>query len=89
MADEQAALIVRIRDLGQARVSYGCRRPHVLFWREVRPVNQKRVDPGCCYLLSPWLKLLAPATVTVCPPGLELEPFGVTMERSTSTSLME
>jgi len=43
MADEQAALRVRIRDLAQARVSYGYRRIHVLLEREGWEVNHKRV----------------------------------------------
>ena len=43
VADEQAALKMRIRDLAQARVSYGYRRLHVLLQREGWPVNHKRV----------------------------------------------
>ena len=43
VADEQAALRMRIRDLAQARVSYGYRRLHVLLQREGWPVNHKRV----------------------------------------------
>ena len=43
VADEQAALKVRIRDLAQARVSYGYRRLHVLLQREGWEVNHKRV----------------------------------------------
>ena len=43
VADEQAALRMRIRDLAQARVSYGYRRLHVLLQRECWGVNHKRV----------------------------------------------
>jgi len=43
VADEQAALKIRIRDLAQARVSYGYRRLHVLLQREGWKVNHKRV----------------------------------------------
>ena len=43
VADEQAALKMRIRYLAQARVSYGYRRLHVLLQREGWPVNHKRV----------------------------------------------
>ena len=43
VADEQAALKMRIRDLAQARVSYGYRRLHVLLQREGWEVNHKRV----------------------------------------------
>ena len=43
VADEQAALKMRIRDLAQARVSYGYRRLHVLLQREGWAVNHKRV----------------------------------------------
>ena len=43
VADEQAALRMRIRDLAQARVSYGYRRLHVLLQREGWSVNHKRV----------------------------------------------
>ena len=43
MADEQADLRMRIRDLAQARVSYGYRRIHVLLRREGWQVNHKRV----------------------------------------------
>jgi putative transposase len=43
IADEQAALRIRIRDLAQARVSYGYRRIHVLLQREGWRVNHKRV----------------------------------------------
>ena len=43
VADEQAALRMRIRDLAQARVSYGYRRFHVLLQREVWAVNHQRV----------------------------------------------
>ena len=41
--DEQAALRIRIRDLAQARVSYGYERIHVLLRREGWKVNHKRV----------------------------------------------
>ena len=43
MADEQAALRMRLRDLAAARVSYGYRRLYVLLRREGWPVNHKRV----------------------------------------------
>jgi putative transposase len=43
VADEQAALRVRLRDLAQARVSYGYRRIHILLQREGWKVNHKRV----------------------------------------------
>ena len=43
VADEQAALRMRIRDLAQARVSYGYRRLHVLLQREGWAINHKRV----------------------------------------------
>ena len=43
VATEQAALKIRIRDLAQARVSYGYRRIHVLLQREGWKVNHKRV----------------------------------------------
>ena len=43
VADEQAALRIRIRDLAYARVSYGYRRIHVLLRREGWQVNHKRV----------------------------------------------
>lgn len=43
IADEQAALRIRIRDLAQTRVSYGYRRLHVLLQREGWLVNHKRV----------------------------------------------
>jgi putative transposase len=43
IADEQAALRIRIRDLAYARVSYGYRRIHVLLKREGWHVNHKRV----------------------------------------------
>ncbi len=42
-ANEQAALRIRIKDLAQARVSYGYRRLHVLLQREGWKVNHKRV----------------------------------------------
>ena len=41
--DEQAALRMRIRDIAQARVSYGVRRIHILLRREGWKVNHKRV----------------------------------------------
>ena len=43
VADEQAALRMRIRDLAHARVSYGYRRLHVPLRREGWAVNHKRV----------------------------------------------
>jgi putative transposase len=43
VADEQAVLRMRIKDLAQARVSYGYRRLHVLLQREGWKVNHKRV----------------------------------------------
>ena len=43
MADEQAVLRMRLKDLAQARVSYGYRRLHVLLQREGWSVNHKRV----------------------------------------------
>jgi len=43
VADEQAALRIRIKDLAQARVSYGYRRLHILLQREGWKVNHKRV----------------------------------------------
>jgi putative transposase len=43
VADEQAALRIRLRDLARARVSYGYRRLHVLLQREGWRVNHKRV----------------------------------------------
>ena len=43
VADEQALLRMRIRDLARARVSYGYRRLHVLLQREGWQVNHKRV----------------------------------------------
>ena len=44
VADEQAVLRMRIKDLARARVSYGYRRLHVLLQREGRKVNHKRVE---------------------------------------------
>lgn len=41
--DEQAALRIRLRDLAQARVSYGYRRLHIMLLREGWKVNHKRV----------------------------------------------
>lgn len=46
VADEQAALRMRIRDLAHARVSYGYRRLHVLLRREGWKVNHKRGLPA-------------------------------------------
>lgn len=43
VADEQAALRIRLRDLARARVSYGYRRLHILLQREGWQVNHKRV----------------------------------------------
>ena len=43
VANEQAALRIRIRDLAHARVSYGYRRIHLLLEREGWKVNHKRV----------------------------------------------
>ncbi len=43
VADEQAALRMRLRDLAAARVSYGYRRLHVMLQREGWTVNHKRV----------------------------------------------
>ena len=43
IADEQAALRIRLRDLAYARVSYGYRRLHILLQREGWKVNHKRV----------------------------------------------
>ena len=43
VADEQAVLRIRLKDLAQARVSYGYRRLHVLLQREGWAVNHKRV----------------------------------------------
>jgi len=43
MADEQAALRMRLRDLAAARVSYGYRLLYVLVRREGWLVNHKRV----------------------------------------------
>ena len=43
VADEQAVLRMRIKDLARARVSYGYRRLHVLLRREGWKVNHKRV----------------------------------------------
>ena len=43
VADEQAVLRIRLRDLAQARVSYGYRRLHILLQREGWKVNHKRV----------------------------------------------
>jgi putative transposase len=43
VADEQAALRIRLRDLAYSRASYGYRRLHVLLQREGWHVNHKRV----------------------------------------------
>jgi putative transposase len=43
IADGQAALRIRLRDLAYSRVSYGYRRLHVLLRREGWEVNHKRV----------------------------------------------
>jgi putative transposase len=43
VADEQAALKIRLRDLASSRVSYGYRRLHILLQREGWKVNHKRV----------------------------------------------
>jgi putative transposase len=43
VADDQAALRIRLRDLAAARVRYGCRRLHTLLVREGWRVNHKRV----------------------------------------------
>jgi putative transposase len=43
VADEQAALRIRLRDLAYARPSYGYRRLHILLRREGWRVNHKRV----------------------------------------------
>jgi len=43
VADEQAALRIRLKDLAQARVSYGYRRLHILLQRKGWEVNHKRV----------------------------------------------
>ena len=43
VADEQAALRIRLRDLAYSRASYGYRRLHILLEREGWRVNHKRV----------------------------------------------
>ena len=43
VADPQIALRMRLRELASARVGYGCRRLHILLWREGRDMNHKRV----------------------------------------------
>lgn len=43
VADEQAVLRIRLRDLAYSRVSYGYRRLHILLQREGWAVNHKRV----------------------------------------------
>lgn len=43
VADEQAALRIRLRDLAYSRASYGYRRLHILLRREGWAVNHKRV----------------------------------------------
>ncbi len=47
VADEQALLRLRIRDLAYARESYGYRRLHVLLQREGWKINHKRVYHLC------------------------------------------
>ena len=47
-ADEQPALRIRLRDLAQARVSYGYRSLHVLLQREGWTVNHKQVSRWYC-----------------------------------------
>jgi len=42
-ADPQSALRIRLRDLAEARVTYGYRRLHVLLMREGWEINKKRV----------------------------------------------
>jgi putative transposase len=42
-AEDQTALVVRLKDLAAARVSYGYRRLHVLLLREGWEINHKRV----------------------------------------------
>ena len=48
VADEQAALRIRLRDLAGSRVSYGYRRLHILLQREGWQVNHKRVHRLYC-----------------------------------------
>jgi putative transposase len=43
IAEDQAALRIRLRDLAAARVRYGYRRLHTWLLREGRPVNHKPV----------------------------------------------
>ena len=43
VADEQAELRIRLKDLAQTRVSYGYRRLHIMLQREGWKVNHKRV----------------------------------------------
>jgi putative transposase len=43
VADEQAELKIRIRDIAQSRVSYGYRRIHIMLQREGWKINHKRV----------------------------------------------
>ena len=44
---------MRIRDMAQARVSYGCRRLHVLLQREGWAVNHKRIYRLCSQAPQP------------------------------------
>ena len=45
--DEQAVLRMRIREIAQPRISYGCRRIHIMLQREGWKVNHKRVYRLC------------------------------------------
>ena len=45
VADEQAVLRIPLKDLAQARVSYGYRRLHFLLQREGWQVNHKTIPP--------------------------------------------
>ena len=47
VADEQAMLRMRLRDLAQARVGYGYRRLHILLQREGWLVNHQRIYRIC------------------------------------------
>ena len=47
VADEQAALRIRLRDLASSRVSYGYQRLHILLQREGWRVSHKRVYRLC------------------------------------------
>ena len=44
VADEEAALRIRLRDLASSRVSYGYRRLHILLQREAWEVNQRAAE---------------------------------------------